>query len=80
MSSESNLQQVLPAWLELASKTDVSLGLDPPEAFQRAERLLGDLRADHVSTKDWAPEADQVEVLHALVGIACYRPHIDGSA
>lgn len=71
MSSETDLQHVLPAWLELASKTDVSLGLDPGEAFRRAETLLNEIRARQNSTESWAPEAEQVEVLHALVALVC---------
>jgi tetratricopeptide (TPR) repeat protein len=73
VSSKTNLQHVLPAWLELANKIDVSLGLDPAEAFERAEKFLSDLRSGQASTEGWAPDADQVEVLHALVALVC-RP------
>jgi tetratricopeptide (TPR) repeat protein len=80
VSSETNFQHVLPAWLELASKTDVSLGLDPSEAFQRAVKLLNDLRSGQASAEGWVPEADQVEVLHALVALICQPEPADPKA
>jgi tetratricopeptide (TPR) repeat protein len=69
VNSETEMQHILPAWLELASKTDVSLGLEPSEAYGRAESLLRDLRAARVTTEGWTPDADRVEVLHALVAL-----------
>jgi tetratricopeptide (TPR) repeat protein len=80
VSSEIDLQRILPAWLELSSRTEVSLGLDPSQAFQRAESLLVDLRSGHASPEGWIPDADRVEVLHALVALICRPEPTDSKA
>jgi len=71
VSSEANLDQLIPAWLDLVRRSDVALGLAPQEALDRAERLLQDLRSSSSSLNGWKGDADEVEVLHALTAVVC---------
>jgi hypothetical protein len=71
VSSDLDFRQLLPSWIEFASQEDVPLGLDPSEAFQRAQALLAELRAGQASAEDWALDTDRAEVLHALVALVC---------
>jgi tetratricopeptide (TPR) repeat protein len=71
LSSRLDLAQLIPAWLELASRAEVSLGLDAGEAFARANELLEGLLDDKALPGDWTPSAENVEVLHALSAIVC---------
>lgn len=71
VSSEASLDQLLPAWLELTTRTDVALGLEPSEALERAGKLLADLRSGEIAIEGRAIDTERAEVLHALVALTC---------
>jgi tetratricopeptide (TPR) repeat protein len=62
---------LLPAWLDLTARTEVTLGLDPQVALNHAERLLAELRTGKPFRPDWTTDQERVEVLHALVAMVC---------
>ncbi len=70
MSSQADFARLLPAWLDLSNRTDISLGLEPDEAFAHATELLKRLRDGQASPAEWTPSVENVEVLHALAALA----------
>ena len=77
MNSELDFKLLIPTWLEVAGRVDVDLGLEPAEAFSRAERLLEDLRIHQAPSSTSGADKEHAEVLHALVALVCGDRRVD---
>ena len=68
MSAEiRELVGLIPRWLALTSKSDVSVGLPVEEALHKAKALFGLIRRDEVDPSQVLASDTLVDVFHALV-------------